>query len=149
MRVIYVALVALVLSACAQGQQNKSAAAPKHNAAELAANADFGLAANATLAGLGSFEWDIAPLVNKAATQLELVARDYKANRITRDAGQARVDKIDGAHDLLVKSQDTCQQNPATGKCRGSEARARALLDQGRTLLEGVDRDRAADLAPK
>jgi hypothetical protein len=108
-----------------------------HNAAELAGKADSGLYLAGTLATLGSFEWDVAPLTNYAATQLHVTALDLKANRITVAQAQARMDSIDHAHDVLVQALKACAQN-GQGKCTGDEARARLLLDKARTALSNI-----------
>lgn len=110
----------------------------QHDATQLAASAEAGTFVTATLATLGSFEWDAAPLTNHAATSLHEVAVALKQQRISRDDAQKQVDEIDHAHDLIQQALTACAQNSRTGKCTKDEVAARALLDQARAALSDI-----------
>lgn len=121
--------VALCVSGCHRHE---------HDAVQLAADADTGTFVAATLATLGSFEWDAAPLTNHAATSLHEVAVALKRQRITKDDAQKQVDAIDHAHHLIQQALTACGQDSRTGKCTKDEAAARALLDQARVALSDI-----------
>lgn len=103
-------------------------------AVEGAANAEFMV--DGTLGGLGTFEWDTAPLITHAASALHQVGYAYKKHAITKDQGLALVAAIDKAHDTLVAAKAACKQ--VGSKCTGDESSARELLDQGRAQLEAI-----------
>jgi hypothetical protein len=111
---------------------------PKNDVTELAAKAESGFFVAGTLATLGSFEWDVAPLTNHAATALHNVAVAVKDGRVSKAEGQEQVDEIVHAHDLLEQALAACAQSPKTGKCTKDEAAARALLDQARAALADI-----------
>lgn len=125
-------LTLAVLCGCAQ-----SDAKTHHNATTLAGKAETGFHLDGTLATLGSFEWDVAPLTTHAATQLHLTAVALKRGQMTRQRAQARMDAIDHAHDVLVQALKVCAQN-GQGKCTGDEHQARLLLDAGRSALAAL-----------
>lgn len=109
-----------------------------HNVTELAASADAGVYMTGTLAALGSFEWDVAPLTNHAATALHNIAVAVKEGRVNKTDGQAQINEIDSAHDLILQALAACAQDDRTGKCTKDEGAARALLDQARAALADV-----------
>jgi hypothetical protein len=108
-----------------------------HNAAELAGKAESGLFANATLATLGSFEWDVAPIINKAADVLTAIPLALKKGEMSKQQAQTRLDAADKAHDLAQEALKACKQGK-DGKCHGSESKARTLLDQAKAQLAGL-----------
>lgn len=108
-----------------------------HDAATLAGKAESGLYANATLATLGSFEWDVAPITNKAADILTAIPLAVKKGEMSKQQAQARIDAADKAHDLGQQALSACKQGK-DGKCKGNEAKARALLDQAKAQLAGL-----------
>jgi hypothetical protein len=118
--------------------QASAKAATHHNATVLASKAQSGVFMNGTLATLGSFEWDAAPLTNKAADVLVAIPLQLKKHEITKAQAQAKLDAADRAHDLIASALTTCNQNPQTGKCRGSDSKARLLLDQAKAQLAGL-----------
>ena len=132
------AAAAIALSGCASVQPHPSNAATHHNVTELAASAESGVFITGTLATLGSFEWDAAPLTNHAATALHNIAVAVKEGRVSKADGQAQIDEIDHAHDLIKQALAACAQNSQTGKCAKDEPGARALLDQARAALSDV-----------
>lgn len=115
-----------------------SCAKRKVDVSELAAKADSGVYLTGTLATLGSFEWDVAPLTNHAATALHNIAVAVKEGRVDKTEGQAQVDEIVHAHDLLEQALAACAQDSRTGKCTKDEGAARSLLDQARAALADV-----------
>lgn len=110
----------------------------QHDVTQLAAAAEAGTFVTATLATLGSFEWDAAPLTNHAATSLHEVAVALKQQRISRDDAQKQVDEIDHAHNLIQQALAACAQDSRTGKCTKDEAAARWILDQARVALSDI-----------
>ncbi len=114
--------------------------APHHHsdAQELASKAESGLYMTGTLAALGSFEWDAAPLQNEAAVKLHLAAVALKEGRMSVGDAQALMDDVDRAHDLITAAITACAQNSVTAKCTKDEARGRDLLDQARAALSAI-----------
>jgi hypothetical protein len=109
-----------------------------HDVVELASKAESGLYMNGTLAALGSFEWDVAPITNRAADVLLAIPLALKKGEISKAEGQSKIDAADRAHNLAKKALSACKQDAHTGKCKGDEAKARALLDQARAALSGL-----------
>jgi hypothetical protein len=123
----------LSLAACVQ-----STPATHHDAAAFASQTEAGVYLTGTLASLGSFEWDAAPLLNHAANALHGAAVALKQQRIGVDEAQRRIDSADRGHDLVLKALGTCAQDNRTGKCTKDEASARALLDQARAAMSDL-----------
>jgi hypothetical protein len=133
-------LAALMSTGCATFAPKPAPVIPAHAPSinALAAHADAGVYIAGTLATLGSFEWDSAPLSNHAATAIHEAAVAYQQGRITESAGQSVVDTSIKANNLIVKANTLCAQNPKTGKCSGNEPQARKLLDQARGLMASI-----------
>lgn len=131
-------LIALAfLGACHHYEGTTSTGIPlagTHSAVDLAGSAESGLFANATIATLGSFEWDTSPITNKAADILVSIPLALKKHEITKAHAQAQIDSADKAHDLVQKALKACKQD-SHGKCTGNEAKARALLEQAKTEI--------------
>ena len=104
----------------------------------LAAEAQSGLYVAGTLATLGSFDWDVAPLKTHAEMVLHQTALALKQGRITEQQAKGTAFAIDRAHDLLQRALAACAQDDRTGKCTKDEATARALLDQARAELSNI-----------
>src|SRR5581483_1876298 len=99
---------------------------PQHtDIVALAASANTTFYATGTLATLGSFEWDVAPLTTHAAHALKDTAAALRRGDITVDQAKAKAAALDHAHDLLSRALVTCAQDDHTGKCTGDEAAAR------------------------
>lgn len=130
------ALAVIALDACSP----KPPAPAKHQteAAQLAADVESGLYITGTLASLGSFEWDVAPLLNDNAMIRHNTAVAFKEHRITVDEAQRTLDATDGVRGILEMAMDACAQNQKTGKCTKNEANARHLLDQARARLSAL-----------
>lgn len=136
-------LAALVLLAACDNAQvaSTSTGVPldgHHDAADLAGKAESGLFANATLATLGSFEWDTAPITNRAADVLTAIPMALKKHEITKAEAQQKIDAAGKAHDLVQQALKTCKQDAKSGHCKGSESKARTLLDQAKAQLAGL-----------
>jgi len=125
-----------ILSAC-----DNTDAKPRthHDVTALAAQARGEVVVIGTLATLGSFEWDTAALKTHAAVGLKHIPQLLHDHQITKAQAQSSLDQIDAAHDLIEQALATCKQNDHTGKCTGSEPKARALLDQARNDLAIAD----------
>lgn len=130
-RLCATALVAVALMALAGCPSTHHAS----DAKTLAAEAETGVFMTATLAALGSFEWDAAPLYNHNATARHEAAVALKQGRITAAEAQRRLDATDQARKLLDGALAACAQNPRTAKCTGSEATGRQLLEQAKQVL--------------
>lgn len=133
-------LVALMSTGCATLAPKPAPVIPARapSVVTLAAHADADLYIAGTLATLGSFEWDSAPLTNHAATAIHEAAVAYSQGRITQSAGQSIVDTSIRANNLIVKANTLCKQNAKTGKCTGDETTARKLLDQARAQMSAI-----------
>lgn len=110
-----------------------------HDVAELAGKATGEVVAIGTLATLGSFSWDAAPLTTHAAAALRHIPYLVKVGKLSKEEGQAKIDEVDKAHDLIQKALKVCKQDQHTGKCKGSKVEADALLDQVRLALAKAD----------
>lgn len=88
-----------------------------------------------TIASVGSFEWDAAPTYTRLAVLRHAAAKNLRKGAIT--IGQASVVQVraDKARSLLDKSLKVCAQNDKTGKCTGSEKKARKLLAQAQKII--------------
>lgn len=104
----------------------------------LASNAESQLVVVGSLATLGSFEWDVAPLRTHIGIAAKIIATRFKRGELTYDqATQVQVELLN-AKSLLDQASAACDQNDHTGKCRGSEVKARSLLDSARRVLDAV-----------
>lgn len=130
------------LAACGQQSTSTNTLVPDvtthHDVAALAGKAESGLYMNGTLAALGSFEWDVAPITNRAADVLIAIPLALKKHEINKADAQTRLDAADKAHDLAQQALKACKQDSKTGKCKGNETKARALLDQAKAQLAGL-----------
>lgn len=126
------------VSACHQQSTAPIAADPPSSVAALAGAADSGVFIAGTIAALGSFEWDAAPLTNHAATAIHEAAVAFKQGRISEGNGQKIVDAATQANNFVVKAVGLCKQNSKTGKCTGDEIAARRLLEQARAALSDI-----------
>lgn len=133
MKRILTAAAVLLLAGC-----STMAPRPEANVVKLAAHADSGVFIAATLASLGSFEWDSSPISNHAATAIHEAAVACKERPATCVSGQKIVDESVQANTFALRANALCAQDPKTGKCTGDEAQARHLLDQARTALSDV-----------
>jgi hypothetical protein len=125
------ALAALALVAsCHDDKPTTEQGTP--NVAYLAAHAEVGLYADATLAVFGSFEWNAAPLHTHAASIIRRVTKAVREGTMTVDAGQMIVDQAKAADDLVKKAELACLQDDRTAKCKGNEAAAKQLLEQAK-----------------
>lgn len=132
-------LVLGVLGGC----DNAGAARTHHDVVELAAHAKGEAHAIGTLATLGSFEWDAAPLKTHAAAGLLHIPQLLHDHKYTKAQAQAKLDQVDAAHDLIQEALAICKQNDHTGKCTGDAVRARTLLDRARDDLAVADQGMA------
>lgn len=133
-------IVAMLVSACNDPSEGSTSTgiplAGRHSATELAGKAEAGVQITATLATLGSFEWDAAPITNKAADTLIGIPLALKKHEISKTEAQQRIDQADKAHALVQKALKTCNQDPKPpAHCRGDEKKARALLDEAKAVL--------------
>jgi hypothetical protein len=123
----------LVLIGCSGG--SPAPIAHHTDATSLAAKAETGLYVTGTLAALGSFEWDAAPLYSHNAMVRHTTAVALKRGMVSLEDAQRVLDETDAVRALLDQSLAACQQDDRTGKCRGDEKHARALLDAARKQL--------------
>lgn len=108
------------------------------DAQKMATEAETGVFMTGTLAVLGSFEWDAAPLYNHNASARHDAAVALKQGRITQEEAQRRLDVTDKARELLDAAVAACAQSGRTGKCTKDEANGRVLLDEARKVLADV-----------
>jgi uncharacterized membrane protein (DUF4010 family) len=104
----------------------------------LGASATSDFYMTGTLATLGSFDWDVAPLQTHVAVAARAVADQLLKHAITVGQAVAIQAQLVSAKNLLSKAVSTCNQDSRTGKCRGDELRARAYLSQAKRVLAGV-----------
>lgn len=126
---LIVAAVLVIAAGCAKHHSD---------AVELAAKAESGLYLTGTLAALGSFEWDAAPLLNDAAVKAHKAAVALKEGRMSKADAQSTLDTLDRAHDLIDQAMAACVQDSRTAKCTKDEVRGRDLLDQARVTLSAI-----------
>lgn len=122
-----IAAATLALSACA---------APTTPLATTPAR-DTGVIVTATLAPLGSFEWQVAPDYTRLATTRRLAARALTNGRISVATAEQVQVEADAARRALDEAVSTAQGNRAGAdalvtKARASIARAAALLGGAR-----------------
>jgi hypothetical protein len=104
----------------------------------LGASANSKLAVAGTLGTLGSFDWDEAPLRTHIGIVGEIVATKLLQQAITAKEAIAIRDQLLQAKSLLDQASAMCRQDDQTGRCRGNEGKARALLDQARAVLNSI-----------
>lgn len=98
---------------------------------------DTGVIVTATLAPLGSFEWQVAPDYTRLATTRRLAARALTNGRISVATAEQVQAEADSARRALDEAVATAQGNRASAdalvtKARESLARAAALLGDAR-----------------
>jgi hypothetical protein len=135
---VFAGLAALTLTACSPSDGTTHT---HHDVVALAAKAKGEVHVIGTLATLGSFEWDAAPLKTHAAAELLHIPQMLHDHQLTAADAQAKLDAIDAAHDLIEQALTVCHQDDSTGHCRGSTAKAQALLNQARQAMSAVDQD--------
>ena len=92
-------------------------------------SADSGaVAIFATLAPLGSFEWQVAPRYTALAAARHNAAVRLRKGLITVDQAQQVQADADATRKLLDASVAACAQSDRTGQCTKSAAEARRLL---------------------
>lgn len=129
-------LAVFALAGC--HQQPATQRVERTDAATMAANAESGVFFTGTLAALGSFEWDVAPLLNHNATARHNAAVALRDGRITKDEAQRILDVTDSARKLIDQALAACAQSPRTAKCTKDEHAGRALLEQARQTLAEI-----------
>lgn len=104
----------------------------------LGASATSGFYMTGTLATLGSFDWDVAPVQTHVAIAARATADKLLKHAITVSQAIAIQAELKQAKHLLSEAITTCDQNARTGKCRGDELRARGYLDHAKRVLASV-----------
>lgn len=117
MRILILA-AALLLSAC--GTTTPLSTAPAR---------DTGVIVTATLAPLGSFEWQVAPDYTKLATTRRLAARALTNGRITVATAEQVQVEADAARRLLDEAVAAGGGTANVAQAREAIARAAALLE--------------------
>lgn len=139
MKYLMLAMGLCALALASGCSQSEGKTRTHHNVVELAAKAKGEVHVIGTLATLGSFEWDAAPLKTHAAADLYSIPQALHDHKLTADQAQAKIDRVDHAHDLIQNALKVCRQNDQTGKCTGNEAQARALLEQAKAELVAAE----------
>ena len=126
-RILILIAAAFALAACA-GPTAPLSSAPAR---------DSGVIVSATLAPLGSFEWQVAPDYTRLATTRRLAARALTNGRIsiaTAEQVQAEADAARRALDEAVRVAPTSRATAEAlvAKARAGIARAQALLGDAR-----------------
>ncbi|GIK83027.1 MAG: hypothetical protein BroJett024_41320 [Alphaproteobacteria bacterium] len=126
-RILILIAAALSLAACA-GPTAPLSSAPAR---------DTGVIVTATLAPLGSFEWQVAPDYTRLATTRRLAARALTNGRISIATAEQVQVEADAARSALDEAVAAAPRNRAVAdslvaKARESIARAAALLGDAR-----------------
>lgn len=126
-RILIPVAAALVLAACAAPTTPLSTAPAR----------DTGVIVSATLAPLGSFEWQVAPDYTRLATTRRLAARALANGRIsiaTAEQVQVEADAARSALDEAVRVAPSSRAvaDSLVAKARAGIARAQALLGDAR-----------------
>lgn len=123
MRILIPLLAAVLLTACAAPQQLASAPAR-----------DTGVIVTATLAPLGSFEWQVAPDYTRLATVRRLAARALTNERITlAQAVQVQVEA-----DAARKALDEAVSLGGGSVAESLVAQARERITRAAALVEAA-----------
>ncbi len=104
----------------------------------LGASATSGIYVTGTLATLGSFAWDVAPVQTHVAIVARLVADQLLKHAISVDQAIVAQAQLERTKRLLAEALATCHQDSHTGKCRGDELKARGYLDHAKRVLAQV-----------
>lgn len=126
-RILILIAAALALAACA-GPTAPLSSVPAR---------DTGVIVSATLAPLGSFEWQVAPDYTRLATTRRLAARALTNGRISIATAEQVQTEADAARSALDEAVATAPRNRAVAdslvaRARESIARAGALLGDAR-----------------
>lgn len=126
-RILILIAAALALAACA-GPTAPLSSVPAR---------DTGVIVSATLAPLGSFEWQVAPDYTRLATTRRLAARALTNGRISIATAEQVQTEADAARSALDEAVRVAPTSRATAealvaKARAGIARAQALLGDAR-----------------
>lgn len=126
-RILILIVAALALAACAAPTAPLTSAPAR----------DSGVIVTATLAPLGSFEWQVAPDYTRLATTRRLAARALTNGRISIATAEQVQVEADAARRALDEAVATAPRNRAVAdslvaKARAGITRAQALLGDAR-----------------
>lgn len=128
--VIIVVLTILArLSRPSAAEQRQAFAA---SVSPLGASADSALIVVGTLAPLGSFDYETAPLVNRLTVLKRHAADAFLRNEISRDQAAEVQAKGDETYAVIAAATRVCSPAPHTGKCTGSRRQVDELLGEAK-----------------
>ena len=135
---IVLALVVAAIGYCAYLLNRPLPRAEIAQRISLGASARSGVFVTGTLATLGSFAWDVAPVQTHVAIVARVVADQLLRHAITVDQAIVAQAQLERVKHLLSRALATCNQDSRTGKCRGDELVARGDLDHAKRVLAQV-----------
>lgn len=112
--------------------------------AQLAQQISFGASAESqvivigTLAPLGSFDYETAPLVTRLAVVKRDAAVSLLRDQITREQAEEVQARGDSAYAVIAQATRLCDPAPHTGKCRRPRAKVDELLEEATRQVAAV-----------
>jgi hypothetical protein len=94
------------------------------------------LFAEATLAPVGSFEYQAAPLYTRNAANRHKAAVQLRHHRITAEEAQLAQNKADQIRLLLDRAIALCKEDDHTGQCTGDAKQASGALAEALVALQ-------------
>jgi len=130
---LLVLAIIVILAGFAFGFHEHSKPKPfSQHVAAMSASADSELFVVGTLAPLGSFEYETAPVLTHLAVLDRHADASFKDGEISHDEAAEVLARGDSVYAIIAQATEVCKPGVHSGKCTGDREKAEELLAEAR-----------------